>query len=147
MMEAWLCISVMTLLVSMMVAQGGIQNLSLFALFIMASVCFYLSIQPQRTYLELSPEGFHIAWGLHKVSTRWEDIARLHPISGPEGHPVGVALASDARTEDYLGCWQRTVAAPTEHTLRAKDYGTNDVRLYQLMINFRNQALGNRDVA
>lgn len=147
MTEVWLCISVMLLLVSMMVAQGGIKSLSLFGLFVIAAAGFYLCIQPRRTYLELSAEGMQVSWGLHKVWTRWEDIGEVQPILGAEGQPVGVALKSEARTEDYLGCWQRTVATTLEHRMRGKDYGTNAVRLHQLMINYRNQAVDNRSVA
>lgn len=146
MIEAWLCISVMTFLVSIMVMQGGIQSWSVLALFVIAAVCLFRSMQPQRTYLELSGEGFAVVWGLHSSFTRWDDLAELRLVA-PDDRACGVAISTIARTHDFLGCWQRNSVAPFAVTLRGADYGTSDWRLYQLMTNFRRRALSGDEPA
>lgn len=137
--EAWLCIAVMLLSISLM-ASGASWSWSVALLFAASAFLLFRAVQPRRSYLELSPQGIEIAWGLHRSFIDWRDVSGVRLLTTDGYTFAGVAFTASGRSRDILGCRFATGRASIDGVLRGEFYGTSDWRLYQLMSGLRNSA-------
>nr|ART35862.1 B314 [uncultured bacterium] len=117
----------------------GIQSWSVLGVYLIAAVSLFLSAQPWRSFLELTPDGFRSVWGVQSTFVRWRDVGGLRPVLAPSGQYGGVAFSASRQIQDILG-WRRTVGG-VNGTLNGALYGVSDGKLYQLMYNLRSRAV------
>jgi hypothetical protein len=137
--HAWICVGLIALTACFAAMADGIQSWSVVGVYLIAAVSLFLSAQPWRSFLELTPDGFRTVWGVQSTVVRWRDIGDLRPVLAPSGHYGGVAFSATRQIQDVLG-WRRTTGGITG-TLNGGLYGVSDGKLYQLMYDLRSRAI------
>lgn len=136
--QAWICVGLIALTACFTAMADGIQSWSVLGVYLIAAVSLFLSVQPWRSFLELTPDGFRTVWGVQSTFVRWRDVGSLRPVLAPNGQYGGVAFSAARQIQGVLG-WRRASGAVTG-TLSGALYGVSDGRLYQLMYDLRSRA-------
>jgi hypothetical protein len=140
--QAWICVGLIALTAFFTAMADGIQSWSVLGVYLIAAVSLFLSVQPWRSFLELTPDGFRSVWGVQSTFVRWRDVGGLRPVLAPSGQYGGVAFSAARQTQDILG-WRRTIGG-VNGTLTGALYGISDGKLYQLMYDLRARAIYGR---
>lgn len=136
--QAWICVGLVALTAGFTAMADGIQSWSVVGVYLIAVISLFLSVQPWRSFLELTPDGFRTVRGVQSTLVRWRDVGDLRPVLAPSGQYGGVAFSAARQIHGVLG-WART-AGGVNGTLNGALYGVSDGRLYQVMYNLRSRA-------
>lgn len=136
---AWVSIGLVAIIACFFAMADGIRSLSVVIVYGIAAISLFLSFQPWRSFLELDPRGFRVAWGAQSTFIRWRDVTALRPILNHSGRWGGVSFTASAQSHSLLGLgFRRRVTV--SGTIDGRIYGISDGQLFQLMNHLRGRA-------